>query len=334
MNTIKTLHVGLGPIGQRIVEYASERPGLEVVGAVDPAAEKAGRDLGELCGLGRPLGIRVAPDLSSALATCRPNAAVLSTTSSLAAVVPQLEDLLARRLAVVSTCEELSYPWTTSPELARRIDQAARQAGVAVLGTGVNPGFLMDILPLVLSAVCRRVQRVKVSRIQDASIRRGPFQQKIGAGLTPEQFEEKRQAGTLRHVGLTESMQMIAARFGWSLDRTEDLLSPVIAERQITTGYVPIHPGMAAGVQQVGRGWRGSELLVELYFRAAVGEPEPADTVEILGTPAFKSVIPGGIHGDVATCAIVTNALASIVAAPPGLRTMADMPPVTYFSGP
>ncbi|MCK4626564.1 MAG: dihydrodipicolinate reductase, partial [Phycisphaerae bacterium] len=255
MSTLKIIQIGVGPIGQKVVNYLLEREGMEVVAAVDPAPDKSGKDLGEVCGLDKPLGIIVSPNLADAMKTSKPDVAVLCTTSSMEKVVSQIEEIISHGLHVVSTCEELSYPWDTQPGLSKQLDKTARQAGVAVLGTGVNPGFLMDFLPLAMTAVCRKVESIKVSRIQDASVRRIPFQQKIGAGLTLEEFEAKKQTGTLRHVGLTESMQMIAARMGWKLDRTEDILTPVVAEREITTGYVPIKPGMAAGVRQIGKGY-------------------------------------------------------------------------------
>jgi len=331
MREVTIVQVGVGPIGQRIVEYALQRDGLELVGAVDPDPEKMGRDLGDVCGLGRDLDITVAPSLDLVLESCQPQVAVLATTSSIEKATPQIEAIVDRGLHVVSTCEELAYPWQTAPKLARRLDAAAHRNGVAVLGTGVNPGFLMDLRPLALTAICQRVDRIHVSRIQDASIRRIPFQQKIGAGLSLEEFEVKRQAGTLRHVGLTESIHMIASRMHWTLDKVEDILTPIVAEAEISTGYTPIAKGMAAGVQQIGKGWVGGHERITLEFRAAIDEPDPRDTVRIEGEPSFESTIPGGINGDVATCAIIVNAIESIVRAPHGLRTMADISPVTFF---
>ena len=338
----KVCQIGLGPIGQRIVQYVMERKGLKLVGAVDLDPAKAGKDAGEVCGLAAKLRVPVAATLAEAVlrARSRPDVAVLCTTSSLKKAAPQILDIVARKIAVVSTCEELSFPWKTAPALARKLDAAARKSRVAVLGTGVNPGFLMDFLPLAMTGICRRVDSVRVTRTQDASIRRVPFQQKIGAGLTLAEFEAKRQAGTLRHVGLTESMQMIASRLGWRLTRTEDVLTPILAETEITSGYKPIHSGMAAGVQQIGRGWvgggssagGGEREVITLVFRAAVGEPDPADTIEVKGDPSFRSTIPGGINGDVATCAITVNAIASILKAAPGLRTMADIAPVSCWA--
>jgi 4-hydroxy-tetrahydrodipicolinate reductase len=209
---------------------------------------------------------------------------------------------------------------------------AAKKNQVAVLGTGVNPGFLMDSLPTFLTAVCQDVQRITVHRIQNAAFRRIPFQKKIGAGLTLEQFENKKKEGTLRHVGLTESVQLIASRMGWQLSKTEDILVPVIADREIITDTMKIPVGYAAGVQQIGKGYVGDEDKIILVFRAAVGEPDPQDSIEIKGTPTIKSIIEGGVHGDVATCAITINALKQIILSQPGLRTMADISLVSFFS--
>jgi 4-hydroxy-tetrahydrodipicolinate reductase len=321
---IKLVQVGLGPMGRRIARAAVER-GHKLVAAVDPAPDKIGQDLGALCGL-PPLGVKIAPDLKTALGAKRADAALLTTLSSLKAIEPQVAALARAGLHILSTCEEMVYPWKTAPAIARRIDHLCKQHGVACLSTGVNPGFLMDFLPVVLTGVCRSVERIIVRRIQDASPRRIPFQQKIGAGLTREQFAAKKAGGTLRHVGLTESMHMIAAALGWDLSRTTETLRPVIADRRITSGYTPIEPGMACGVEQIGRAWVGRKLVIRLEFRAAIGDPDPRDEVDITGLPNLRSVIPGGVNGDIATTAMVLNTLPRLLKSGPGLKTMLDVP--------
>ncbi len=328
---IRVVQVGLGPLGRRIVQFLQQREVFRIVGAVDIDPGMQGRDLGEVCSLPR-MGVSVSGSLAAVRGRGKADVAVLSTVSGMEAVTPQIEEIVERGLPVVSTCEELSYPWEASPGLARRIDRAARKAGVGVLATGVNPGFLMDSLPLALTAGCQSVEAIRVTRIQDASSRRIPFQRKIGAGLTLEQFEAKRKEGTLRHVGLAQSMAMIAARMGWKVDRMEDLLTPIVAEHRIQAGETTIEAGMAAGVQQIGRAFWGERELITLVFRAAVGEPGPEDTVEITGTPTVRSTMKGGLNGDVATCAITLNAIPRLLAAGPGLHTMTDVPLVSYFA--
>lgn len=322
---IRVIHVGVGPVGQRLARYAAARKDLKIVGAVDPAPDKAGRDLGELCGIER-MGVQVYPNLAAAQRAHRAHVALLTTVSSLERIKPQVEEIAAAGLDIVSTCEEMVYPWKTRPAVARAIDAACCRHGATCLSTGVNPGFLMDFLPLALTGVCQSVEKIRVQRIQDASVRRIPFQQKIGAGLTPAEFRKKKAEGTLRHVGLTESMHMIAARLGWKLTRTVETLNPVMATRRITSGYVPIEPGMACGVEQIGRAFINRREVIALEFRAAVGEPESFDRVEITGDPNISSTIAGGVNGDTATCAIVLNSIPAVLAAEPGLKTMIDLP--------
>ncbi len=328
---IEIVHVGIGPLGQMMVRSAASRGGFRIVAAVDTDPAKTGKDLGELCGIKR-LGIPVSGSLDEAIQGKSAQVAVLTTVSGLAAIEPQVAQIARAKLHIVSTCEELFYPWRTQPGLAQRIDKICRDAGVACVGTGVNPGYLMDFLPTTLSGLCQKVTGVRVWRIQDASIRRIPFQQKIGAGLTPAEFEAKRKAGTLRHVGLPESVDFIAARFGWRLDRNTESLEPVMAEQTITSGYKPIAKGMARGVYQVGRGFVGDNEVITLTFKAAVGEPESYEEVRIEGDPTFSSRIAGGINGDIATCAVTLNTVRSILSAGPGLKTMADLPASSWFA--
>ncbi|MCP4257034.1 MAG: Gfo/Idh/MocA family oxidoreductase [Planctomycetes bacterium] len=328
---INTVHVGIGPIGQKMVRYAVERGCFNIVGAVDPDPNKAGKELGELCGI-NPLGITVSSNLDEAIRDKQPEVAIVTTVSSVVAFESQIVELAKAKLHIVSTCEELFYPWNTQPELSKRIDEICRENGVVCLGTGVNPGYLMDFLPTVLTGPCQNVKKVEVWRIQDASVRRIPFQQKIGAGLTLEEFEVKKKSGTLRHVGLPESVDFIANRLGWKLDRNIETLEPVIAEKDINTGYKPISKGMARGVHQVGRGFICDKEVITLNFKAAVGEAESYEEIRIDGEPAIQSKIAGGVNGDIATCAITLNSVRSVLAASPGLKTMGDIPPVAFFA--
>jgi hypothetical protein len=331
--TIGVVQVGLGALGRRLTPYLVERRNLRIVAAVDTDAALLGRDLGDISGLGRSLGIEVADRLDPATCATQPQVAVHTTVSSLAEATAQIASLLDQGIHVVSSCEELSFPWQAAPDLAGEIDRQARAVGLAVLGTGVNPGFLMDFLPTALTAICRDVCKVTVLRYQDARFRRLPFQQKIGAGLTPEEFDRKKADGSLRHVGLTESMHLIADRLGWRLDRTEDIIEPVIADARIASEHLTVEPGRAAGVYQRGLAYQDGEEKIQLEFRACLGEAEVQDTVIIDGTPSLRFTIPDGVNGDVATCAILTNAIPSVLTAPPGLRTMADVPAVSWFSG-
>ena len=314
---IRIAQVGLGPLGLMLTPYLLGRSGIEIVSAIDIDPAKSGRDLGEVSAVGHPIGIAISGDLDRGLAGV--DLAVVTTVSELQRIAPTLENILSRGVHVVSTCEELSYPWATQPDLSATIDAWAKAHGVSVLGTGINPGFLMDFLPTAATGICHSVQAIRVERIQDASARRLPFQQKIGAGLTVEEFESRVSDGKIRHVGLAESMHMIATRLGWTLDHTEDIVQPVISP----------DPARCAGVLQTGRGYQNGREVITLVFKAAVGQPDPRERIQITGTPSFDLIIPGGINGDLATCAVIANAIPIVAAAPAGLHTMIDLPPLS-----
>lgn len=317
---IRIAQVGLGPLGSMLTPYLIERSGIEIASAIDIDPAKSGRDLGEVSAVGQPIGIAIGDDLDAGLAGV--DLAVVTTVSELQRIAPTIKKILNRGVHVVSTCEELSYPWATQPELSAAIDAWAKACGVSVLGTGINPGFLMDFLPTAATGICHDVRSIRVERIQDASARRLPFQQKIGAGLTVEEFESRVSDGKIRHVGLTESMHMIATRLGWTLDRTEDLVEPVASE-----------DNRCAGVLQTGRGYQNGREVITLVFKAAVGQTAPQERIQITGTPAFDLIIPGGINGDIATCAVIANAIPIVATAPAGLHTMVDLPPLSCAQG-
>ena len=329
MTKVRAVIFGCGPIGCSVARYAAQRTDIELVGAIDIDESLAGRDLGEVAGVDGKLGVTVSADTDTVLSDTRPDVVFLTTSSFMVMVYPQIEKCVRAGANVISTCEELSFPYRKSPQLAAETDRVAKAHSVTVLATGVNPGFLMDTWPLFMTGVCRQVERIRAVRGQDASPRRGPFQKKIGAGRTLEEFETLVASGPLKHVGLPESIAMIADGLGWELDDITESIKPVIATRQVKTDFVTVEPGQAAGVRQVGRGLRAGEELITLEFEAAVGGSESYDAVYITGTPNLEVVIKGGTHGDIATAAITVNCIHRVVEARPGLLTMKDLPVVT-----
>lgn len=322
---IRVLHVGLGPIGAGIVRQVARRAGLVIAGGVDVDPALAGRDLGDLAGIRRKLAVKVSGDLAAALETVRPDVAIVSTTSSLAEALPTFERILKHRVPIVSTTEELAYPFRAHGTLARRLDKLAKRSRVAVLGTGVNPGFVMDALPIALSSMCTDVTAVEVVRVQDARLRRAPFQRKIGAGLSADAFGAQVRAGAIGHRGMAESIGMLADAMGWKLDRITDDIKPRLAEETVTGTGISVAPGEVCGLVQDGVGWRKGRALVSLHFEAYLGAPEAHDEIRISGTPPLVVRVAGGVPGDVATAAAVANVLPAIMRAEPGLRTMRDM---------
>lgn len=328
---LTAVQYGVGPIGARIVATAHAR-GVEFVGAVDVDPEKVGTDLGEVAGryadVDGDLGVTVGADPDEALAAA-PDVVYHSTASSLAAVRPQLQQAIAAGADVISTCEELAYPWRDHPDEAEALDERATDAGVTVLATGINPGFAMDAFPAVVSTPCRAVEAIRVERIQDAAQRREPLQRKIGAGTDRETFEEEiaTEAG---HVGLRESVAMLAAALGWELEVIRESIEPVIADEPVESPHVAVSAGEVAGVHQVGVGVVDGEERVELDLRMYLGASEPRDSVVITGRPDLTVTVEDGFHGDVATPAVVVNVTPRVRSADPGLATMLDLELPTY----
>lgn len=305
--------IGFGPVGQILLRHLLPREGIELVGVVDIDPAKRGKTVRDLVPE-LACDVAVSPDLASV--KTKADVALVATASKLKAVLPTLRECAARKLHVVSTCEELIFPWNTQPGLAREIDVLAKEHGVSILGTGVNPGFLMDFLPLALTAVCSRVDSISVERVQNATPRRIPFRQKIGANLTPAQFKEKLAAGNFGHVGLAESAGLIARALGWELTAQKEDIQPVLNAAG----------DKVLGIEQVFRGHVGTAEKVTLHFRATLDQPEPCDRIVVRGEPNLESVIPGAVHGDIATVAIVINAAARISEAKRGLVSMIDVP--------
>jgi hypothetical protein len=330
---IRVLQIGLGPIGVAVAKQVVTRDGFKLVAAVDVDPAKVGREVGELFDEGSTLRVKVGSSIGRAIRATEPDVAVLCTSSSLKVVMPQIVEVLKHRVPIVTTTEEAAYPVPRNRRVARQLDEAARKAKVAILGTGVNPGFMMDALPIALTAACERVDRIDVQRVQDARIRRLPFQQKIGAGLTPREFQIKVDDRGVRHVGFAESIYMIADAVGWRLERVTETIAPQIAESAVESEFIAVEPGKVSGIVQEGAGYVKGERRIGLRLEAYLGAPASYDSVLIEGVPRLYSRIEGGVHGDIATASMAVNAIPAVIVARPGFRTMRDMRLPSFYGG-
>jgi 4-hydroxy-tetrahydrodipicolinate reductase len=318
------LQVGLGPLGIKIVSDLHERRLGRVVAAVDTSPALAGKKLAEIVRGSSPR-VRVAADYRGVDFDAI-DCAIVTSSSGLVQCAPTFRALLARGATVVSTCEELSWPYLHHKKLSAELDALAKKHGGRLLGTGVNPGFMMDTFPVGATAISKSVKRVEVHRYQNAVTRRIPFQKKIGVGLNDAQFKAQVKAGTLRHVGLGESMHFIAANLGLKVARWEEDIEPVYATKNMRSGLGPLKKGTICGVRQEARGYDGKRVTIELKFQASIGLADPHDRVIVEGTPAIDLVWKGGVHGDIATSAITLNAIPALMRSVPGLHTMASIP--------
>ena len=320
--------VGLGPIGIEVGRALVPRTDIDILGAADPAPDKFGRELEEVLGMPASLaGVEVRASAralyeASAESRSKKDVAIICTGSRLPDVADQINEAIAAGFHIVSTCEELAYPELTQAALARQIDRRAKEHGVAVLGTGVNPGLVMDRLVLEAASACVSVHTVRVTRLVDAAKRRGPLRAKVGAGLTRAEFVAGVAAKKLGHVGLSESAAIIALGLGLPIDEITETIEPVIAREEIDG----VAPGHVLGLHQIAIVQAGDEVRVTLDLTMAVGVTDPADRIEIEGDPPIHILVTGGDHGDRATVGCVVNAIPFIVQAPPGLHKVVTLP--------
>jgi 2,4-diaminopentanoate dehydrogenase len=323
---IRVALVGLGPIGIEVARAVAGRSAFTLLGSADPAPDKAGKALSDLVGGAFP-GVAITPSAAalyaqSASSRGKRDVVLLCTGSRLHTVLPQIEEAIAAGFHIVSTCEELAYPELRHLPMARQIDRKAKEKGVAVLGTGVNPGLVMDRLVLAVASACVTVESVQVTRVVDAAKRRGPLRAKVGAGMTPQEFAAGVAARRLGHVGLSESAALIALGLGLPIDEITETIKPVIAESE--TDGVP--PGRVLGLHQVALVQAGDEIKVSLDLTMAVGAPSPADRIDIEGDPPLHLTVAGGFHGDRSTIGTVVNAVPFIVGASAGLQNVVTLP--------
>ena len=324
MAPIPVIHLGLGPIGQAIGKAVAEEGRLISVGAVDTDPAIRGRQLQEICDAGlEPLTV-----VETLAATQAPagSVALQATVSSLTAASEQLFAAIALGYHVVSTCEELVWPWDDQPRLAAELDRAARKAGVTILGVGVNPGFVMDALPVLLSRATTEIEAIHISRIVDIAQRRLPLQSKMGVGRQPAEVQSLLDEEKAGHVGLSASLRMLAAGLGWRLDVIDLVNRPIVARTPTETGLGVILPGQCIGVRQQAIGMASGmpRIILTLLMEAQVAGGS-RDEIVIDGDQSLRLRIDG-LQGDLATAALVINQALHVRDLPPGLQTMLSAP--------
>ena len=319
---------GIGAVGSRIAKFMLEKEGLLIVGAIDADRNKVGKDLGELLELNKKLDVVVSDDVDKVLSKASCDVVVHATSSYLKDVYQQIAPLAKYGVNVISTCEELSYPFVSEPELAKKLDTLGLKYAMTFLGTGINPGFLMDTLVITLTGACQKVEKITAQRVMNAATRRVPFQKKIGAGLTVDEFKKKMATKEITgHVGLEQSIGMIAAALCWDLDKiTVDTVEPVVAQREVQSDAIKVKKGQVAGLKQTARGIMKRKDAITLDFQAYIGAKDEHDSIIIEGLPPIHQTISPCVHGDHATVAMIVNAIPKVMNAHPGLLTMKDLP--------
>jgi 4-hydroxy-tetrahydrodipicolinate reductase len=307
------------------LRLAATKPWAEIVGGIDIDPAKTGQSLAEVTGLSALAGVAVHESFERLWAVAKPDVIFHTSVSKLAAAWTQIEPMARRGVGVVSSCEELLFPKLRDAALAETMDGICRQHGARVLGTGVNPGFVMDLLPVCLTGVCRSVRAVHVQRVVNATARRGPLQRKIGSGLPPAEFERLFAEGKAGHAGLKDSAALIAHSLGWQLDPLIETGKAMVADHDITTPHVSVKAGQCCGLHQRAEAKVGGVLRLTLDLKMYLDAPDPHDACQVDADPPLRLRLEGGVAGDAATVAALVNAAPRLLKAPAGFHLMTDI---------
>ena len=327
MSKIKVVSWGLGAMGSGIAKLVNSKKGMKLVGAIDKDPEKIGKDLGEIIDTGK-LEVEVIDEFDYSKEEA--DLAVIATSSFTEVVFPMIKKAVEAGLNVVTIAEEMAYPQAQNPELADKIDKLAKENGVSVLGTGINPGFVLDTLILAMTGVCLDVEKIEASRINDLSPFGPTVMETQGVGTTPEEFEKGIEEGTIvGHIGFQESVKMIADSLGIELDEIKETREAIISETHRETPHVTVEPGMVAGCKHIAYGLKdGEEVIVLEHPQQIHPEKEDVDTgdyINIIGDPDVNLSIKPEIPGGKGTQAVAVNMIPPVVEAKKGLVTMKDL---------
>jgi 4-hydroxy-tetrahydrodipicolinate reductase len=322
---IKVAQFGLGPIGMECLKLAASKPWIDVAGGIDIAPAKVGRDLAELTGIKSLKGRKVHASLDDLLKRTKPEIIFHTAVSKFETAFMQIEPMARRGISVVSSCEELLFPVLRDARLASLLDRICKRSGARVIGTGVNPGFVMDLLPICMTGVSRSVSEIHIQRVVNASTRREPLQRKIGSRLPPSEFRRLFKEGKAGHAGLKDSLALVAHSLGWKITNLTETGDAVVAKKNIRTKFLTVKKGQTCGLHQRAEAKVGGKVRITLDLKMYLDAPNPQDAIQILGEPPLKVIVDGGVAGDQATVAALVNTARRVLQARPGLLLMTDL---------
>ncbi len=322
---LRTAHYGLGEVGKQVVTLLACRPDVQIVAALDADPLKVGRDVGDVVGIGRALGVAVSWDPELLVRRVPADVVVHATSPYLSVASSQLLPFLAGGKSVISACDELVYPWTSHPHMASRLDAAARAAGATLLAVGASPGFVTDSLPLFLASVCAEVEGLSVTRVIDLGKEPAAMRAAAGLGMTVDAFREAADEGSVGLPALLDAVGLMAARLGWQLDRLVETIEPIRATGPCETEARIVAAGRVAGLRQIARGYRRGAEILRVDLIALLGATDPHDAIVVRGRPPISARIEGGVASHLATAALMVHALPAVAAAPPGLLSVTDL---------
>ncbi|RKD34634.1 2,4-diaminopentanoate dehydrogenase [Thermohalobacter berrensis] len=333
MEKVKVIIWGFGAMGSGMAKMLLKKKGVEIVGVCDRNKNRVDKSMYEVLGIekeDRPEVI-IKKNIEDVVKEGCADVVLLATDSFTKNAFDKIKFCLENKINVISTAEEMAYPQAQSPELAEKMDKIAKENGVSVLGTGINPGFVLDYLILALTGTCESVESIKAARINDLSPFGRAVMEEQGVGITEEEFEERVEKDDLAgHVGFPESIKMIADGIGWEIDKIEQTKDPIVSQTYRKTQYAEVEPGNLAGIRQRGYGYVDGKVLIEMdHPQQILPEKEGVETgdyITIKGIPNINLQIKPEIPGGIGTIAMCVNMIPHVINAKPGLKTMLDLP--------
>jgi len=331
--TVKIVIWGFGAMGSGMARMLLQKQGFEIVGVCDRNPAIVGKSLFAVLKLDRGdhPNVFIKADIEAVVTMESCDVVMVATDSFTAKAFPKIKWLLEQKVNVISTAEEMAYPLANRPDLARAMDETAKANGVTVLGTGINPGMMMDLLAIALTGVMTDVKKVEVTRINSLSPFGETVMEEQGVGLSNADFTQKSQQGKIAgHVGFRESSRMIADALGWKLDRFEQQMAPIVTSVDRKSPYGFAKAGDVAGIDMTAQGYREDRLMIDMHHPQQIephlGGVATGDYIKLSGSPRVSMAISPEVDGGIGTIAICVNMIPHVINARPGLVTMIDLP--------
>jgi 4-hydroxy-tetrahydrodipicolinate reductase len=335
---LKAVVLGTGQMGSGIVRLLMRKQGLKLVGVYGKRADRAGVDVGEAIGHGTKIGVELTNDLSGLLSLAKPHVVLQATCSKVEQAADEIKTAVQAGANVISIAEEMAYPSYEAPGISEEIHKLAVENKVTVVGTGINPGFVLDLLVISLTGVCYNVESITAKRINDLSPYGPSVLQAQGVGITPEAFKKGVENGSVvGHFGFPESISMIATALGWKIDKIEQTRDPIISKVYRETEFVKIEPGLTAGCTHTAKGYMDGKPVIHLIHPQQVHphleDVHTGDYIEIRGEPDVSFSSDPEIPGGIGTIALAVNMIPQVVTSLPGMKTMAELPVPAAITG-
>ncbi len=333
MTSVRIAIWGFGAMGSGMARMLLAKKGVDIVAVCDVHPERVGRSIFEVLNVerGERSNVIINKDIEQVVFEGSCDLCLIATDSFTKKTYPKIKYVLEQKVNVISTAEEMSFPTAQEPELAEDMDKIAKENGVSVLGTGINPGLIMDLLVVCLTGCMTDVDDIEVKRVNSLSPFGPAVMEEQGVGMTVDEFNRKVEEGTMAgHVGFSESVNMIADAIGWKVERFEQQMKPILTDVDRKSSFGFAKAGDVAGVNMTGQGYVNGELKINMIHPQQI-EPQIAglntgDYITIKGTPEVNMSIMPEIDGGSGTIAMCVNMIPHVINADPGLKTMIDLP--------